>query len=198
MLPKISTLNLLLVEFYRVLTTLNLLYNFNYFEIAFQIVECSILDTLNANMTFQYLHEKLKHTSGNSRFHVISTWNPRGVFVGNFLHSLINFLPLVGKYNIIPKICFSNDVNNYSWLANLASTTHTFFRCLVTQKTFSTMSYGFEDGWLSFDSSYLRPFIKHTTANKQQDKQLSLYTTALLRFKGAHNKLYFTFKKRYV
>ena len=172
-------------------------------------------------MTFQYLHVKLKRVTisststdtaalqthyvdstlkrrGNSRFHIISTWNPRGVFVGNFLHSLINFLPLVGKYNIIPKICFSNDVNNYSWLANLASTTHTFFRCLVTQKTFSTMSYGFEDGWLSFDSSYFRPFIKHTTANKQQDKQLSLYTTALLRFKGAHNKLYFTFKKRYV
>ena len=172
-------------------------------------------------MTFQYLHVKLKRVTisststdtaalqthyvdstlkrrGNSRFHIISTWNPRGVFVGNFLHSLINFLLLIGNYNIIAKICFSNDVNNLSWLANLASTTHTFFRCLVTQKNFSTMSCGFEDGWLSLDSSYLRPFIKYIVANKQQDKQLSIYTTAILWFKGAQSKLYFTFKNRYV
>ena len=44
-----------------------------------------ILKTLQTN----HVDSTLKRR-GNGRFHVVSTWNPRGVFVGKYVENLFN------------------------------------------------------------------------------------------------------------
>ena len=41
-------------------------------------------DSLQATLQTQHVDSTSKRR-GNGRFHVVSTWNPRGVFVGNML-----------------------------------------------------------------------------------------------------------------
>ena len=71
---KINTLTLQLVFIYILFTIMNLQYHFTFFEIGFQIVKCSILNSLNVNMTFIVFMWKLR------RVIISSTSTDTGIF----------------------------------------------------------------------------------------------------------------------